>query len=630
MQAKKQVFIFFLLFFALLRAGEGGAKALLPEALSQARAVSPLKSISNNTKTIPVGLHITLKKGWHSYWKYPGETGRPFKIQWTHPAGVKVSSLGWPSPLRLVSSSIVSFIYQDEFFLTQYLTLPSASTHKSKHLTLKARAEWLICKTLCIPIEQNLTLRLPVKNKAEPHPLHTRLFNSRLSQMPPSARLLLSTQPALEPAPAQPKGVNIFWILLSAFLGGLILNFMPCVLPIVFLKLSHTIEQAPQIKAGRGGLRAAAVSNIAYSLGVTLAFLFLGGVIIFLKKGGELIGWGFQMQSPYFLAGLILLFMLLSFNFMGWVHVVLPRPLRLKVFHPPERPGRVVPIKEFLTGVLSTTAASPCTAPFMGAALGYGLTGSAGDTLLVFMLLGLGLSSPLLLLSVFPKMFKLLPLPGAWNENLKTFMAFPMLGTAAWLISLLNQHAPHILLPFLLNLVLLSAGFWLACYAAKGLWLWRIVIVMCLLLPFWLLQSAQLLAEGGKVQKDFAPAGGGKQQKEKLNWEVFSIQKLEALRAQNKAVLVNFSASWCLTCLFNENTAFKNKKVIQLINNRPIYLLKGDWTHKNPQITQVLNQWGRHGIPFYLYFPGAGGQNQAQVLPAILTPSILLKELQNL
>ena len=392
----------------------------------------------------------------------------------------------------------------------------------------------------------------------------------------------------------------LFWFCLLAFLGGVLLNFMPCVLPIVFLKLSNSVEQSQKSPANF------IKSNIAYSAGVIFSFIILALLVVVLKEAGHAINWGFQMQNPTFLIGMNFLFLLISFNFMGWFAISIPH---IPFFYKGENY-----LKHFLTGILSTTAASPCTVPFMGAAVAYAFAGKTLTVLIVFLFLGIGLSFPYLLLSCFPTGIKRLPTPGIWNERLKHCMVFPMLGTCAWLIHLINQHTNE-LFPLLFSMVSLALAFWLIQHTSqKTLWtngLLKLIVLMSLVYPFLHFYSQEKITTTN------------------IQWEDFSLSKLQNLQSQGESVFVQLSAQWCLTCKWNEQITFKNKKVIDFFNQSKIRTLKGDWTHKNKDISLLLDKYHRSGIPFYLYLPGKTHpkNNREILLPELITPNGLLKTL---
>ncbi|MDE0119062.1 MAG: protein-disulfide reductase DsbD family protein [Bdellovibrionales bacterium] len=680
--------------------------------ISSVKLISPYRTISKQVKKIPIGLWVTIDKGWHSYWQYPGESGKPLQVKWTLPQDSVVSPLQWPIPERIHFGSLINFGYKHSFLLMSEWSLPEKKPYKT--VNIQAEVEWLICKEVCVPLTQSVSLDIPITPivsenfilkkgaKKEKNPesyekitlpgntlttqkpesqqnqknINTHWlseFNRWSTKIPkvskekihlqskgmswlahistkeirhlvdifPLSKRTFSLKPPtvvstnsykhfflINPAvqeniphsstinknthviavfeekgnksgfiySIEQKKISVFWFLLLAFLGGLILNFMPCVLPIVFLKFSNTLEatrQSPSVLI---------LGNIFYSLGVILSFILLAFVLLLFKKGGESIGWGFQMQSPYFLLSIILLFVLISLGFMGWFSISIPS---IPFFHRGQNY-----FKHFLTGILSTTAASPCTAPFMGAAIGYAFSGSVFQIVMIFLCLGLGLSFPYLLLSVFPKWVQYVPLPGSWSHKLKHFMAFPMLATSAWLIYLFNQQMPESLLSLLLSLLLLAFGFWLLNNIKKGSlskWFFRLIILVALIYPFLLLY--------GKTNTAIAD----------ISWEPFSIKKMEYLRSEEQAVFINFTADWCLTCKFNERVTFKNKKVIQFFKEKNIRALKGDWTNKNPEITTLLDRYHRSGIPFYLYFPAGERGASATLLPELLTPGVFFR-----
>ena len=654
MNLKKTIFLF--LFISL------HAQATEELKWSKVTLVSPYKTISKKSKKIPIGLSINLRDGWHSYWQNPGESGKALKAKWFLPEESSLKHLNWPLPIRIKFESFTNFIYKKSFLIQGELSLPK---NNSEALHLKASVEWLICKKICIPMSQEVELTLKLAEEAEidfgwkevfdknqarlPQTIEGKislqkkrnknqalivtsqktqildlfpLEKNTFSLKPPSVlftdglrhSLLLSsvkTRSKLENTKAllvvknktgragfiytfTEKKDSVLWFVLLAFLGGLILNFMPCVLPIVFLKFSNTLEQAKKEK------QTIILGNIFYSVGVISTFVLLAFILRLLKEGGESLGWGFQMQSPYFLLSIIFLFTLMSVNFMGWLSTPLPS---FTSFH-----RGTSYFKHFLTGVLSTAAASPCTVPFMGAAVGYAFLGNTAQMMTIFIFLGLGLSFPYLLLSVFPHWIKLVPTPGNWSTQLKHFMAFPMLATSIWLIYLLNQLESQILLPLLLSLLVFTMGFWLINNSRKRslfkLGISLVLICSSVIYPYFILYQP--------------PQQAG------IEWESFSTQKMTDLLLKKEAIFINFTADWCLTCKLNEGITFKNKKVIQFLQKKNIRTLKGDWTYKNPEISELLTEYNRSGVPFYLYFP-VNSSAPGTVLPELLTPKIFLK-----
>ncbi len=690
MNLKKIIFLFLVFLFNFF-AGGNPSDNLDYKRISNVKLVSPYKSILKSTTKIPFGLWVVLNEGWHSYWRYPGESGKALTARWSVSTTSSVSQLKWPLPERKIFGSFINFVYEHSFLLMGELSVPKG--HGNKNINFTAQVDWLICKEVCIPMSRQVEINWPVKaslttdyeekQTEETDSYWKPLFDERASRIPeeidkevklqnkgkhwlvqfstdkelqlkevfPLSKNFFSLEPpeilstrsyqhsflmssvrsgsnnkskfpgasvvnkkslkkkvrALTVFEDQnkTKGViytftskkeSVLWFLLLAFIGGMILNFMPCVLPIVFLKFSNTLEQSRQ------KTQVVILGNLFYSAGVIFSFISLALLLLLFKKSGESVGWGFQMQSPYFLVSIIFLFVLVSFGFMGWFSFSLPS---VPFFHRGQNN-----FKHFLTGVLSTTSASPCTVPFMGAALGYAFSGSGFQLIMVFLFLGIGLSFPYLLLSVFPSWIRYVPLPGAWSVKLKHFMAFPMLATSIWLIHLFNRQKPEHLLQLLFSLLLLAFGFWLLSNFKKSTylkWLFYAVIFGALIYPF------------ASIRQGVSGYGSN------ISWGKFSLEKMESLHSEGQAVFVNFTADWCLTCKLNEQLTFKNKAVIRFFEERQIHALKGDWTNKNPEITAVLDRYQRTGIPFYLYFPPGKPSSSAVILPELLTPGLFFK-----
>ena len=646
---------------------------------SQIKLISPYLQLSYETKKVPIGLWISLNKGWHSYWHYSGESGKAIKIQWALPQGGTISPFRWPLPERVTLGPLTSFGYKESFLLMSTLSLPEQKENTSS-LKVRANVEWFICKELCIPLKGEATLHWPVKEKEKIKPQWQAIFDKWASHLPqnthetllfqqegmywktsfstateqtlvdvfpfskyplsPHKPLILSEKSHQHsfhvlPRPKKRKQIsplsplktvqdkavgkehkilalfkdknhkksgqiyhfalptkkvsNIFLFLLFSFLGGLLLNFMPCVLPVVFLKFSSAVKSLGQKKS------VMVLENLSYSLGIIVSFLVLAFLFFLLKKGGESIGWGFQMQSPYFLLSMIFLFTFISFGFINWFTVP-----ALPFFYKEQNY-----LQSFLTGVLITISATPCTAPFMGAGIGYGLAGEGTDLVLIFLFLSLGLASPYILLSFFPEGIRYIPLPGKWNHKLKHFMAFPMWATVIWLIYVLDQQRPESLPVILFCLLLLALSFWILNNMGKKS------------KPLtWVLL---LLALGGPFVHVYQ-----KKEELKILWEVFSLSRWEKAQEEGKPLFVHVTADWCLTCQFNEKFTFQNKRVIRFFKARNILAFKGDWTEPNKEITTLLKQYHRAGIPFYLYLPSPKSQG-AILLPEILTPALFFK-----
>ena len=401
-----------------------------------------------------------------------------------------------------------------------------------------------------------------------------------------------------------------------ALAGGLLLNLMPCVLPVLSMKMLALMRHAggrPSVVRWHG---------VAYTAGVLFSFAVVAGILMMLRASGVRIGWGFQLQSPVFVSLLAYIFFVLALSLSGALLIgarVAGLGHRLT-----ERPGY---IGSFFTGTLATIAATPCTAPFMGVAVGFALTQPPTASLLVFQALALGLALPYLVLSLVPSWARLLPRPGPWMERVKQFLAFPLYGTVAWLIWVVSQQAgPQGVAAVLAGLVLIAFALWLyqASRSLPGLWRRAAGVVVGSVVLAAIALGAMI---GGLPLSSpaSAPATEG------LRWEPFSPTRLAELRAQGAPVFVNFTAAWCITCLVNERVALRSSTVIEAFARRGIVSLKADWTNRDAQIADVLGSFGRSGVPLYLLYPAArpGQAGEPVVLPQILSENILIDAIDN-
>ncbi|MCJ2014940.1 protein-disulfide reductase DsbD family protein [Methylobacterium sp. J-076] len=422
----------------------------------------------------------------------------------------------------------------------------------------------------------------------------------------PSAALAPPAVAGAPPVPAADRPTLLAAIGL-ALLGGLILNLMPCVFPVLSIKVLGLVRQSGE-SLGRVRLH-----GLAYTAGVLASFLGLAGLLIALKGGGASLGWGFQLQSPPVVAGLAYLLVAVGLSLSG-VYSLGGRFAGIGdgLARRSGLPG------SFFTGVLATVVATPCTAPFMGAAVGFALTQGAAVALAVFAALGLGLALPFLALTLWPSALRVLPRPGAWMETLKQALAFPVYATAAWLIWVLAQQVDaRGLLAALLGVVLVGFAAWawersrgatpLGERIFQGLAGLAIIAVATL--------GLGLAHQPGAAAPAQASAEGT---------EPFSRARLDALREAKRPVFVNMTAAWCITCAVNETTSLSRPAVRAAMKAKGIASLKGDWTNQNPEITRLLEEHGRSGVPLYLLYADAG---PPQVLPQILTEGTVLAAL---
>ena len=399
--------------------------------------------------------------------------------------------------------------------------------------------------------------------------------------------------PANRAAPL--SGSLLLAMLFAALAGGAILNLMPCVFPVLSIKLlSLTQHQQSGHPAWLHGL--------LYSAGVIVSFVAIAALMLALRGAGSAIGWGFQLQSPLFVAALAALFVLMACNLFGLFQLSLGS---VSASPPPTLPGA------FASGVLATVVASPCTAPFMGSALGFAITQSSAIALLVFAALGAGMALPFLLLTLAPRLAAMLPKPGAWMERFKQLLGFPLLLTALWLLWVFGgQTSLDQLALLLLALILLALASW----------------------SWGALQQRRTVGSALLLVLALAGAGSASQQALQspatVDWQRYSPVLLQQLRSEQRQVLVNLTADWCVTCLVNERRALSGADFQAQLQRSQTTYLKGDWSDPDPEITALLNAHGRNGVPLYLlYRPGAV---RAEILPQLLSRDVVADALQNI
>ena len=422
----------------------------------------------------------------------------------------------------------------------------------------------------------------------------------------PSAAPVVLVSPALETAlkanaaGAAPTSAGTasstpvtFWAaLLGALIGGLILNLMPCVFPVLAIKVVSFVKVTDQATRVRTGL--------AYTAGVVLSFLALGGLLLALRAAGESLGWGFQLQSPAVVATLAVLFTLIGLNLAGLFEFgnLLPsRVTNLQAKNPT--------VDSFLSGVLASAIASPCTAPFMGASLGYAVGLPAAQALAIFGAIGLGMALPYLAASVVPGVARALPRPGAWMVTFKQLMAFPMFATVVWLVWVLGQQSGINGAGGLLGLlVLLALALWALGLTGRSRQVIATLSIAALAISTW--------AFGPNVIKtvESSPVAAVGER-----WQAWAPGRVDQLTAQGQAVFVDFTAAWCVTCQYNKKTTLSHPAVLADMDAKKVTLLRADWTRRDPDVTAALSQLGRSGVPVYvIYKPGRAPVVLSEVL----------------
>lgn len=638
-----------------------------------------------------LGLAIEHKPHWHTYWKNPGDSGLPTTLQWTLPPGFAAGEIDWPTPRRLPIGPLMNHGYEGRLLLPVKVEVPSG--YGGDTLSVKLRADWLVCKDVCIPEGGDFALDIPARSAFAAHAAD---FDAALAARPsalpdakasatvgndglalevaglPAAwagkaveffpeapgvldnalprvaawegnrwrvRVPLSDQrsdaparmdavlvaagekagvrigfdiagswpaPGSTPAPApaavpsgNPAAPGFALALLFALIGGALLNLMPCVFPVLSLKVLGFAAHASD-------RRALALGGVAYTLGVVLSFVALAAALLALRAGGEQLGWGFQLQSPAVIALLAALFTLIGLNLAGVFEFgsVLPSSLAsLQARHPV--------VDALLTGVLAVAVASPCTAPFMGASLGLAVTLPAAQALAVFAALGLGMALPYLAASLWPALARALPRPGAWMARFKVLMAFPMFATVVWLVWVIGQQTGIDGAAALLA-VLLALAFIAWALGTPGIGrIARASFGVLGVLAFaaalsWMLPAFQASAAT-------APARSGAAE---TLWQPWSEQRVAELRAAGTPVFVDFTAAWCVTCQYNKRTTLADAQVLADFAARGVVLLRADWTRRDAAITAALAAFGRNGVPVYALY---GRDGAPQILSEILS-----------
>lgn len=413
---------------------------------------------------------------------------------------------------------------------------------------------------------------------------------------------------------------SLAWALLLALAGGALLNLMPCVFPVLSLKVFGFAAQAQDRRALLAG-------GLAYTGGVVASFLALAGLLLALRAGGEQLGWGFQLQSPGFVAGLAILFSLIGLNLAGVFEIgnLLPGTwAAARSRHPV--------VDSALTGVLAVAVASPCTAPFMGASLGLAVTLPTAQALAVFAALGLGMALPYLLASAWPALARALPRPGPWMATFKTLMAFPMFATVVWLVWVLGQQAGMDAVAGLLGMLLALAfatwtwGLPAPRPAPRVLWLSLSALLVAATLA-WAWPSFQAAPmnstmTAGSVGNPGPARDGESGESLEGNWQPWSPERVQAALASGRPVFVDFTAAWCVTCQFNKRTTLADAQVKADFAAKRVVLLRADWTRRDPAITTALAQLGRNGVPVYLLQAPGGAA------PRVLSEVLSVREMR--
>ena len=609
--------------------------------------------------SINIGLKVSMDKGWHTYWRNPGDSGGPIEIDWNLPKGFSVSDIKWPLPEKIEYPPLMTYGYEDFVIYPMVLSIPADYSDDY----FEMNADILICADVCIPesgkissklldiesdsliyewlesvpskslpittslndnnLEIKFTFEKEIKEiyffpdennsidysskqnfykKDDGYFLSIKLFNDEFQNV---SGVLDIDGTGYNVSNGKfedfnEEGLSLITALIFALIGGLILNLMPCVFPVISLKVLSFVSM--------GGSSPRKIRNhaLVFTVGVIASFMLIALIIVLLKQAGNFVGWGFQLQSPLIvgLLSLVMVFIslvLITDNSFGESLTKLGNIGGSKNGY----------YSSFLTGVLAVVVASPCTAPFMGAALGYALIQPSGETVPIFLSLSLGFSLPYLLLAANPKLIDFLPKPGDWMVTLKEFFAFPMLATALWLLWVFSLQVNQILVIFLLiGWLLLALNFWIFQKDYKTINKVIFLGISIFSMIYFLPETEEIETEQNLI------IGSATEWYEGIE---------DDLRNKNQPYFINFTAAWCITCQSNEITAFSKDGFKSLLEEKNIEYIKADWTNRNDAITRSLKKYGRSGVPFYVYWEP--GFENPKILPAILTDQIIKNNL---
>ena len=629
--------------------------------------IIPEKVSIFNENEIYLIVKFDLEKNWHTYWKNPGDSGEPASFEWDLPEGFEISEAMWPTPELIPYPPLTTFGYTDQLELLFKLLLPegvkenSVIAVSSKWLVCAdvcipqegsvsfdlfkanqaypSQIEQLLSKikqkipldngkTITSKIEEDrLVLNLeelglditdayffPFRKDVIDYSVNQKLKKNDeevslslafientdvslikggiLKTNAGSQELRLLQRNFQSEVSLRPEFISLMTAILFSLIGGLLLNLMPCVFPVISLKILNFVNHSENRSQ-------TSLHGMFFSLGAILMFVLIGLSVLVLKSIGMDVGWGYQLQSPIVVSLLIFLFIflagffLLNVNFFNTLLSIGTTGLKAPNY-----------VNSFATGFLAVIVATPCTAPFMGSALGFAILQPGFSSFLIFFALGIGFTFPYILLSIFPGLVSILPKPGQWMETFKQFMAFPMMLTALWLIWVLSsQISSFQLILVLLGISLIVFFYWLNqlnITSASGK-RFRVFVYLFIFVSIFLTLPTQNIST-------------------QENTNVFSEAELNK-KLEQGPVFLNFTADWCITCKVNERVALKTKNTLNLFKEKEIFYMEADWTNKNKVISEKLESFGRSSIPLYVFYPER--DKQPIILPEILSESVI-------
>jgi len=641
--------------------GSGTKLAAVDESTNQVTA----KLIADTSAIVPgkpftLGISLEMIPEWHTYYKISGEAGMPTRVTWTLPPGFTASELLWQKPHKFLDSGITTYGYQDRTLVGATITPPAHLTAGSA-FNLQASVKYLACKDMCVPGKASLSLKLPVAESSRgATAANTDLFKGLGWDGPVSS--LVSTSHAsgsdvvvaagltgesltgsildakIKVADGGNQEQSLLAYLAFAFVGGFILNFMPCVLPVISIKVLSFMQQA-----GDDPKRVFRL-GLTFTAGIIFSFMVLAGAVIAVQQAGQKVGWGFQFQYPIFLLCMAAVVLMFALSLFGLFYIQVNAG-QDQIDQLASKEGFV---GTFFKGVLATTLSTPCSAPFLGTALGFAFSQPPAVVLLMFGTIAVGMSFPYVLLTANPSWMKYLPKPGVWMEKFKESMGFLLLATVVWLVWVLGQQVGiNAAMAAVGFLVALSFAVWLVgrftdltsgngrkavVYGLAAVVLGAAYATMLRPFPELLSmqppQSAPNSLPNNTTSAPYVVATSTTTTaNDAIDWKPFSIKALDEQLASGQTVFVDFTADWCLTCKVNESSFINVPPVIKKFRELNVVAMRADWTRQDAQISQLLQKFGRSGVPLYVIFP-AGRPTEPIVLPEVITQDMVIQKLE--
>ena len=596
------------------------------------------------------GVKIDLQKGWKTYWKNPGDAGAPLTINWKDSSFVQKFKVLFPFPEQFLDHGVSTIGYEDQVIFPVRI-----EKNEMDIINEEINLDYLVCKDICIPISVTKKLKINLLNvvnsdtflenyKTVPkrkqnyfnidhsvvsnekikvqfvnndkfenielfaHSEETNLkvkklksffevsFDNNINSLTRPINISISDgmvyqEISFDLNKFKNKNIQIIYFVILAFLGGLILNLMPCVLPILSLKLYSFLSL---VKEDDNKIRYNCSLIVA---GIISSFLFLAITIIFFKTFGNTVGWGFQFQNDFFLLFILILILIFSLNLLGFFEIILPQNISYKVNNFLDTNSKS---GHYFSGVFATLLATPCSAPFLGTAVGFSMGSSNQNIIIIFLSIALGFSFPYLCFIVLPKIIKLFPKPGKWMNNLRYFLGLLMLLSFVWISNLFKIN--YLIILFFTSLILFFSYF---KNKNKFTIMSSLVFIVINILMF---------SEITDIKK------------KKLIWENYNPKSLENYLNENRFVLIDVTADWCVTCQFNKITTLNTNKVVDFLTKNQVTVIRADWTNKDKDIFKFINKYERYGIPVNIVY---GPNNKEGILlPEILSKDIVISKLK--